>query len=271
MYQNLVRSVDEDAPESVHHTEWPEADEKAIDEALLAQMALTRQLVTQGHSCRASKNVKLRQPLSRALVHLEGGAPELSAELVALVQDELNVKEVTFVETAEELVTYRLLPDNKVLGPRFGKQFPAIRTALSELDPAAAVKRLRASLPLRLEVASEEIELAPEEVLIQEQPQEGLAVASDRGVTVGVDVVLTPELAAEGLARDYIPGRGRAGGRHRGMSRSRRCRDPEHRTARRAARRRSHGEPRSGWRAQAGIECPQSMMPECRGNGNRDR
>jgi isoleucyl-tRNA synthetase len=204
MYQNLVRSVDEDAAESVHHTDWPEVDEGIVEEELLAQMALTRQLVTQGHSCRASKNVKLRQPLSRALVHLESKATELSEELVALVQDELNVKEVAFVETAEELVTYRLLPDNKVLGPRFGKQFPAVRKALSELDPAATVKRLKASLSLHLEIEGEEIELLPQEILVQEQPQEGLAVASDRGVTVAVDVVLTPELVAEGLARDVI-------------------------------------------------------------------
>jgi isoleucyl-tRNA synthetase len=204
MYQNLVRSVDADAPESVHHTDWPQADVAAADEDLSAQMALTRQMVTQGHSCRAGKNVKVRQPLSRALIHLEPGTPELSEELVALVKDELNVKEVAFVETAEELVTYRLLPDNKVLGPRFGKQFPAIRTALSELDPATTAKRVRASLPVRLEVAGEEVELAPEEILVQEQPREGLAVASDRGVTVAVDVVLTPELVAEGLARDVI-------------------------------------------------------------------
>jgi isoleucyl-tRNA synthetase len=204
MYQNLVRSVDSDAPESVHHTGWPQADAPAVDAGLLAQMALARQLVTQGHSCRASKNVKLRQPLSRALVHLESGSPELSEELMALAQDELNVKEVAFVETAEELVTYRLLPDNKVLGPRYGKQLPAIRAALSELDPAATVKRVRGSLPVRLQVNEKEIELAPDEILIQEQAQEGLAVASERGVTVAVDVVLTPELVAEGLARDVI-------------------------------------------------------------------
>jgi isoleucyl-tRNA synthetase len=204
MYQNLVRSVDVDAFESVHHTAWPQVDERAIDEELLAQMALARQIVTLGHSGRASKNVKLRQPLARALVHLEGATGELSDELLALVQEELNVKAVAFVDDASELVTYRLLPDNKVLGPRFGKKFPALRAALADRDPQAAVKRLRADLPLRFAVEGEEVELAPNEVLVQEQPQEGLAVASERAVTVAVDTVLTPDLVAEGLAREVI-------------------------------------------------------------------
>jgi isoleucyl-tRNA synthetase len=205
MYQNLVRSFDADAPESVHHTEWPQADREVVDEKLLTQMALTRQVVTLGHSCRASANIKLRQPLAGALVHLESGTDRLdNEELLDLVQDELNVKEIRFVEAVEELITYRLLPDNRVLGPRFGSQFPAVRKALAGIDPTAAVKRLKASLPLHLEVEGKEIELAPEEVLIQEQPQEGLAVASEHGVTVAIDIALTPELAAEGLARDVI-------------------------------------------------------------------
>jgi isoleucyl-tRNA synthetase len=212
MYQNLVRSVDSDSPESVHHTDWPQADPAAVDEDLLARMALARQVVALGHSARNSKNVKLRQPLACALIHLESGAGELDEELLALVQDELNVKQVTFVDDASDLVTYRLLPDNKVLGPRFGKGFPAVRAALAEQDPLVAVKRLRAGLPLRLELAlgeaagdeGEEVELAPEEVLVQEEPREGLAVASERGVTVAVDVVVTPELAAEGLAREVV-------------------------------------------------------------------
>ena len=217
MYQNLARSVDADAPESVHHTDWPQADPAAVDEDLLTRMALVRQVVTLGHSARNSRNVKLRQPLARALVHLEAGGGTLDGELVALVQDELNVKQVTFVDDVSDLVTYRLLPDNKVLGPRFGKRFPAVRAALAAQDPLAAVKRLRAGLPLRLELVlsadgasvaegteGEEVELAAEEVLVREEPREGLAVASERGVTVAIAVVLTPDLVAEGLAREMV-------------------------------------------------------------------
>ncbi|MDY6877849.1 MAG: class I tRNA ligase family protein [Chloroflexota bacterium] len=215
MYQNLVCSVDTDAPESVHHTGWPVADEAAVDTGLLAQMALARQVAGLGRSARESAGIKLRQPLACALVHLEHGVSELDEELEALVRDELNVERVEFVGAAEDLVTYRLLPDNKVLGPRFGKRFPAVRAALAALEPVAAVRRLRARLPLRLDlvlsevegaegVEREEVELAPEEVLVREEPREGLAVASERGVTVAVDVVLTPNLVAAGLAREVV-------------------------------------------------------------------
>jgi isoleucyl-tRNA synthetase len=211
MYQNLVRTTNPQAPESVHHTAWPQADLVAVDEeghsaaaSLLAGMALARQVVTLGHSARNDANVKLRQPLAKALVHLEPGAGALDAELVELVQDELNVKQVTFVDDASDLVTYQVLPDNKVLGPRFGQRFPALRAALNALDAQAAAKRLRAGLPLRVQLAGEEVELAPAEVLVREQPREGLAVASERGVTVAVDVVITPELEQEGLAREVV-------------------------------------------------------------------
>jgi isoleucyl-tRNA synthetase len=205
MYQNLVRSVDASAFESVHHTMWPQADPAAMDEDLLAQMALARQVVTMGHSARNGQGIKLRQPLARALVHLEPGvAGELNEELIALVQDELNVKQVAFVDEATDLITYRLLPDNQVLGPRFRERFGAVRAELAALDPMTAVQRLRAELPLQLKVGDEEVELAPEEVLVQEEPREGLAVASERGATVAMDIVLSPELVAEGLAREVI-------------------------------------------------------------------
>ncbi len=212
MYQNLVRSVDPHELQSVHHTTWPRADQEAVDEDLLERMAFARQVVALGHSARNSRNVKLRQPLARALAHLEAGPDSLDEELVALIQDELNVKEIVFVEDVSELVTYRLLPDNQVLGPRFKERFPAVRQALAALEPLVAVKRLRARLPLQLELApseaqggeKEKVELAPDEVLVREEAREGLAVASERGMTVAVDIVLTPELIAEGLAREVV-------------------------------------------------------------------
>ncbi len=204
MYQNLVRSMDPEALESVHHASWPEARLETVDEELLSSMELARQVVALGHSARNSRNVKLRQPLAAVMIHREAGAMGLGEELLALIQDELNVKQVQFVDDPSDLVVYRLLPDNKVLGPRFGKRFPALRAALSDLDPLDTAKRLRAGLPLQLEVEGEEIELSPEEVLVQENPREGLAVASERGVTVAVDVVVTAELAAEGMAREVV-------------------------------------------------------------------
>jgi isoleucyl-tRNA synthetase len=205
MYQNLVRSVDEAALESVHHTLWPEAQIERVDEELMAQMALARQIVTQGHSARNSQGIKLRQPLTRALVHLESGLGELGDELVDLVQDELNAKDVIFAADVSDLITYRLLPDSQKLGPRLRDRFPAVKAALESIDdPVRAVRRLEADLPLELKVDSETIELAADEVLIREEPREGLAVASEHGVTVAMDVELTQHLVAEGLARDVV-------------------------------------------------------------------
>jgi isoleucyl-tRNA synthetase len=204
MYQNLVRTVAPEALESVHHTAWPVEGEDCGDSELLSGMELARQVVTQGHAARASRNLKVRQPLARALVHIEPGSGALGDDLIDLVRDELNVKDVELVESADRLVSYRLLPDNRVLGPRFGRRFPALRSALAALEPRQAVRRLRAGLGLQVSVEGEEVELAPDEVLVREDAPEGLAVVSERGVTVAVDAVLTPDLVSEGLARDVI-------------------------------------------------------------------
>jgi isoleucyl-tRNA synthetase len=205
IYQNLVRSVEDDALESVHHTFWPEANLDKVDEDLLAQMALAREVVTQGHSARNSQGIKLRQPLSRALVHLETGMDKLNDELVDLVRNELNVKEVLFVTDVSDLIAYRLLPDSQKLGPRFREKFPAIKAALESVEhPTKAVRRLQADLPIEVEVEGESIELAPGEIVIREEPREGLAVASEHGVSVAIDVELTQDLIAEGLARDVV-------------------------------------------------------------------
>ena len=205
MYQNLVRSVDDSAPQSVHHTLWPAADLTVVDEHLLAQMRLARAIVTQGHSARNSQGIKLRQPLGRALVHLETGVDRLDGELAGLVQEELNVKEVVFVRDMGDLMTYRVLPDSQRLGPRFRDQFPAVKAALESIDePRRAVDRLQAGLRVEVDIAGEAVQLEPDEVLIREEPREGLAVAAEYGVTVAVDVELTQDLIAEGLARDVV-------------------------------------------------------------------
>jgi isoleucyl-tRNA synthetase len=205
MYQNLVRSVDEGTAESVHHTLWPDADMASVDKHLMEEMALARRVVTQGHSARNSQGIKLRQPLARALVHLESSREGLGGELLDLVSDELNVKILVFVDDASDLITYRLLPDSQKLGPRFRDRFPALKAALVSIaDPEGAVRRLEGNLPLELELDGETIELAADEVLVREEPREGLAVAAERGMTVGLDVGLTQELVQEGLARDVV-------------------------------------------------------------------
>jgi isoleucyl-tRNA synthetase len=203
MYQNLVRETTSDAHESVHHADWPAPRNEAGDQDLLSQMSLVRQIVTLGHSGRASRNIKLRQPLASATVHVQAGQPRLDDELLALIRDELNVKYLGFVDAAEELVTYRLMPDSRRLGPRFGKSFPSVRQALSEVDPGETVRRIARGLSIRLDVDGG-IELAPEDVVVEEIPLEGTAVRTDHGVTVAVDIVVTEQLAREGLVREVI-------------------------------------------------------------------
>jgi isoleucyl-tRNA synthetase len=203
IYQNLVRSVFSEAYESVHHTTWPQFDQAAVDEKLIEQMALARQVASLGLSARNSAGIKVRQPLAKALAYA-GGKRTLDEEMVAIVVDELNVKDFEFVERAGQLVDYKLLPDNKLLGPRFGALFPKVRAALAKVDADSAAADLRAGLALNLQVDGQSVSLSPEEVLVRTEPAEGLAVAADKQVTVAVDAQISPELRQEGLAREIV-------------------------------------------------------------------
>jgi len=203
MYQNLVRSAYPQAYESIHHTSWPEFDRTYINQSLIDQMALARQIASLGLSARNSAGLKVRQPLAKVLVY-SSGERALDPELVDIVMDELNVKAFEFVEEAGRLVAYKLMPDNKLLGPRFGARFPKVRAALGKADAASIARDVRAGLPVKLELEDQVVELSPEEILVQTEPAEGLAVAADKLVTVAIDASLTPELRAEGLAREVV-------------------------------------------------------------------
>ena len=167
-------------------------------------MALARRVASLGLGARSSANLKVRQPLSRALIYSSDVKGGLSQELSEIVADELNVKSLEFVEEESRLVSYRLVADGRQLGPKLGPRFPMVRAALAKTDAQAAVSRLRAGSPLTLEVDGEMVELAPDEIIIDTESVEGLAVAADKGLTVAVDAVLTPELVAEGLVRDIV-------------------------------------------------------------------
>ena len=216
LYQNLVRSAGPDAPVSVHLTEWPEAQALREEErALLADMAAARQVVTLGHALRAKANVKVRQPLARALVVAEPAQKAGITHLMDIVAEELNVKAVEFAERERDLVGYKLSPDARILGKKYGKLYPAVRAALAGLEPHAAVQALRAGRPLRIALvarpsqepegdAPATVELSPDEVTIEMQAREGFAVQAGGGVVVALDTQLTPELLAEGQARDIV-------------------------------------------------------------------
>jgi isoleucyl-tRNA synthetase len=205
IYQNLVRGIDASAPMSVHHCDWPATDAGALDRPLLKKMRLAIVVGSLGRSARGAANIKLRQPLARARVHV--GSQRERDDLIALVDiltEEINVKEIDIASEVGELVKYRLLPNNRVLGPRFGSAFPKVRQSLAEVDPLFAARELQSGRTLMLEVDGEPVELHSEDVIIQTESRGGLAVASDKGITVAVDTTLTKSLKQEGIARDLV-------------------------------------------------------------------
>jgi isoleucyl-tRNA synthetase len=204
MYQNLVRAVEANAPQSVHHCDWPVVNEALLDQPLLAEMGAARTVVTLGHAVRAAGNLKVRQPLGRVVVVAPPEQRERLRRNAALITDELNVKALEFAPNEAELVTYRLMPDNRALGPKFGPLFPRVRAALAEVDANAAVATLRSGQPLRLHVDGQQVELAAGDVVITPQPKSGFAVRAEGEYVVALDTVVTPALRAEGLAREFV-------------------------------------------------------------------
>jgi isoleucyl-tRNA synthetase len=205
LYQNLVRSIDQSAPISVHLCDFPAVDEAAVDRALLADMAAVLKVVGLGRAARSKAGVKVRQPLGRALVMVreqgERGAIERLRDQIA---DELNVKEIEAIQRADELVVYGIRPNLPKLGPKYGKQLGAIRQALGAVEPAAVAHAVSEGRAVTLSVDGGAVEIAPDEVLVDMQPRPGFAAVEEGGYLVGLDTDLTPELVNEGMARDFI-------------------------------------------------------------------
>jgi len=204
IYQNLVRSVFPNTRESIHHTLWPEADREAVDQKLIEQMKLARETASQGLSARSNAGIKVRQPLSQVLVYVKQGRAELDPDLLEIVKDELNIKELVFVEDTESLLSYKILPDNKLLGPKYGADFPKIRNALSELDPDQVASLVNNGEPVPLEVDGKTIPLDPTEILVGTEAAEGLSTVDSKLLTVAIETTITDELRDEGLARELI-------------------------------------------------------------------
>ena len=204
MYQNLVRSVDASAPESVHLSAFPVADPALVDRDLMADMRLTMRLVSLGHAARNKAGLKVRQPLAVAVIRLR---TEQELERVSsfrdVIADELNVKSVRLVLDERELVTYQVRPLPAVLGKRYGPLFPRVRAqalALSgELGP-----RLRSGQAVTITVDGQPVELQPQEVEVELREREGLSVAEEGGYVAAVSTVVGDELRREGLAREVV-------------------------------------------------------------------
>ena len=201
IYQNLVRSIDKDAPESIHLCLFPEVNEDQIDTELEQNMDHVLKLVVMGRACRNTSNIKNRQPIGQMFVKAGFDLPEFYQEIVA---DELNVKNVKFTEDVRDFTSYNFKPQLKTVGPKYGKMLGGIKAALDSVDGNAAMDELNAEGSLKLDVNGQEITLFREDLLIETAQIEGYVSENDNGITVVLDTNLTPELLEEGFVREII-------------------------------------------------------------------
>ncbi|MDL1912081.1 isoleucine--tRNA ligase [Chloroflexi bacterium CFX6] len=205
LYQNLVRSVDETAPESVHLAEWPPVMPELIDESLNRDMALAMKLVSLGHAARQKANRKVRQPLAEAAFSV-GNVSERDAvnTFTDLLADELNVKHVRLLDASTEAVSHTVKPLPKQLGQKYGNKFPAIQKAILAMNAEEAAHTLLEGKTLKVKVDGETFDILPEEVEVKTQAKEGFAVAEEGAYVAALVTELTPELVQEGLAREFV-------------------------------------------------------------------
>jgi len=205
IYRNLVLSVDQDAPQSVHLGDWPEYDPKFIDEKLNREMATVMKLASLGHAARNTENLKVRQPLAEA-AFVVGNLDEQSVvnDYADLLKDELNVKAINLLGSASEAVSFSLNPLPKQLGQRFKAQFPKVRQALLDLPPDQSARKLLDGKALSVEVDGKTYQITPDEVEVRAESKAGFAVASDGAYLAALVTELTPELVHEGLVREFV-------------------------------------------------------------------
>ena len=201
IYQNLVRSIDADAPESIHLCDYPEVNEAWIDKDLESNMEELLEIVVLGRACRNTANIKNRQPIGTMYVKAEKAMDKFYTDIIA---DELNVKEVKFADDVESFISYSFKPQLRTVGPKYGKLLNGIRTALSEIDGTAAMKELRDNGVLVLDIDGNRVELAEEDLLIETAQSEGYVTETDGETSVVLDTNLTPELIQEGFVREII-------------------------------------------------------------------
>ena len=201
IYQNIVRKVDPDAPESIHLCDFPVAEENHIDAELEANMEEVLKIVVMGRACRNTANIKNRQPIGQMFVKAEHVLPEFFSDIV---KDELNVKKVTFTDDVRAFTSYSFKPQLKTVGPKYGKLLGGIRQALTGVDGNAAMDELKADGCLKLEINGNEVVLTEEDLLIDAAQMEGYVSEQNADITVVLDTNLTPELIEEGFVRELI-------------------------------------------------------------------
>ena len=201
IYQNLVKSIDASAPESIHLCDFPEVHENWIDPKMEEDMADLLEIVVMGRAARNTANIKNRQPIGTMYVKSEFQLSEFYKEII---EDELNVKEVVFKDDIADFISYGFKPQMRTVGPKYGKLLNKIKTVLSELDGNKAMAELKSTGELKLDIDGQEIVLLEEDLLIYMAQMEGYVSESDHTITVVLDTNLTPELIEEGFVRELV-------------------------------------------------------------------
>ena len=201
IYQNLVRSINTEAPESIHLCDFPAVNEAWIDKELEKNMDEVLKIVVMGRACRNSANIKNRQPIGNMYVKAPNVLPEYFVEII---EDELNVKKVNFTEDVSAYTSYTFKPQLRTVGPKYGKFLGQIQKALAELDGNKAMAELKADGVLTLPSVSDDVKLSEEDLLITMTQMEGYVTEGDNTVTVVLDTNLTLELVEEGFVRELI-------------------------------------------------------------------
>ena len=203
IYGNLVPQFYKDAPKSVHLCKFPEFDQSLIDLKLEADMEAIENMVVLGRAARNLSNIKNRQPLQK-LYFSVGGNIELSDQMYQIARDELNVKEFEVLTDSSDFITYKLKPQLKTLGPKYGKKLGLIKQFLETCNANEVVKTVRQGNPYKVELGGEEVVFEETDLLIATESREGFISASENGNTVVLDVNLTKELIDEGLVREIV-------------------------------------------------------------------
>jgi len=201
IYQNIVRKVDPNAPESVHLADFPEYHEEYVDSELESNMELVLSMVVAGRAARNTSGIKNRQPIGKMFVKAERELPEMYRDIVT---EELNVKELMFTDDVSSFTTYSFKPQLRTLGKKYGKLVPKIGEYLKNSDGTKLMSELKSNGCIKFTVDGEDIELAEGDVLIDNAQAEGFVAESDKNVTVVLDTALSDELIEEGFVREII-------------------------------------------------------------------
>jgi isoleucyl-tRNA synthetase len=205
MWRNLAGVFGDRALESVHLCDYPTGEPAAVDRQLSEQMKLLREIASLGLSARMANKLKVRQPLAKVEVIISDTTHQKWLEAHdELLRDELNVKKIEYTKDADKYITYQVQPNFKRLGPRIGKLLPGCKAALGKADGGKLLAELTANGKVTLDIGGETIELDNEDIQVRLQAKPGWAAAQGSNVVVVLATELTPELIAEGLARDFV-------------------------------------------------------------------